>query len=46
MAKVNIKSEKTTPFWGIFHVRKQFSRYVGFVVNEVIVFFHYKARLL
>jgi len=26
MAKVSIKSEKITPFGGIFHVREQFSR--------------------
>ena len=30
MAKVNIKSEKITPFGGIFHVRELFSRYVAF----------------
>ena len=29
MAKVSIKSEKITPFGGIFHVRELFSRYVG-----------------
>ena len=29
MAKVQIKSEKITPFGGIFHVREQFSRFVG-----------------
>ena len=28
MAKVQIKSEKITPFGGIFHVREQFSRFV------------------
>ena len=27
MAKVQIKSERITPFGGIFHVREQFSRY-------------------
>jgi len=26
MAKINIKSEKLTPFGGIFHVRNMFSR--------------------
>ena len=29
MAKVIIKSEKITPFGGIFHVREHFSRFVG-----------------
>ena len=29
MAKVSIKSERITPFGGIFHVRELFSRYVG-----------------
>ena len=29
MAKVSIKSEKITPFGGIFHVREHFSRFVG-----------------
>ena len=32
MAKVQIKSEKITPFGGIFHVREQFSRFVGPVI--------------
>jgi hypothetical protein len=36
MAKVNIKSEKITPFGGIFHVREQFSRYVGPVIDKVL----------
>ena len=27
MAKVSIKSEKITPFGGIFHVRELFSRF-------------------
>ena len=29
VAKVQIKSEKITPFGGIFHVRELFSRFVG-----------------
>ncbi len=29
MAKVSIKSEKITPFGGIFHVRELFSRYMA-----------------
>ena len=29
VAKVQIKSEKITPFGGVFHVRELFSRYVG-----------------
>ena len=33
MAKVQIKSEKITPFGGIFHVREQFSRFVGPVIE-------------
>ena len=35
MAKVQIKSEKSTPFGGIFHVREQFSRFVGPVIDKV-----------
>ena len=34
MAKVQIKSERITPFGGIFHVREQFSRYVGPVIDK------------
>ena len=34
MAKVSIKSEKNTPFGGIFHVREQFSRFVGPVIDK------------
>ena len=33
-AKVSIKSEKITPFGGIFHVREQFSRFVGPVIDK------------
>ena len=36
MAKLSIKSEKITPFGGIFHVRELFSRYVGPVIDEVL----------
>ena len=36
MAKVQIKSEKITPFGGIFHVRELFSRYVGLVIDKVL----------
>ena len=36
MAKIQIKSEKITPFGGIFHVRELFSRYVGPVIDEVL----------
>ena len=36
MAKVQIKSEKITPFGGIFHVREQFSRFVGPVIDKVM----------
>lgn len=36
MAKVNIKSEKITPFGGIFHVRELFSRFVGPVIDKVL----------
>ena len=32
MAKVSMKSEKITPFGGIFHVREHFSRFVGPVI--------------
>ena len=34
MAKVQIKSERITPFGGIFHVRERFSRYVGPVIGQ------------
>ena len=36
MAKVSIKSEKITPFGGKFHVREQFSRFVGPVIDKVL----------
>ena len=36
MAKVQIKSEKITPFGGIFHVRELFSRFVGPVIDKVL----------
>ena len=36
IAKVQIKSEKITPFGGIFHVREQFSRFVGPVIDKVL----------
>ena len=36
MAKIQIKSEKITPFGGIFHVREQFSRFVGPVIDKVL----------
>ena len=36
MAKVSIKSEKITPFGGIFHVRELYSRYVGPVIDKVL----------
>ena len=35
MAKVQIKSEKITPFGGISHVREHFSRFVGPVIDNV-----------
>ena len=35
-AKINIKSEKITHFGGLFHVREQFSRYVGSVIKKVL----------
>jgi len=36
MAKVSIKSEKITPFGGIFQVREEFSRFVGPVIDKVL----------
>ena len=36
MAKVNIKFEKITPFGGLFHVRRLFSRYVGPVIDNAL----------
>ena len=37
MAKIQIKSEKVTPFGGIFHVREFFPRFVGPVIDKVLV---------
>ena len=34
MAKVQQRSEKITAFGGIFHVREQFSRFVGPVLDK------------
>ena len=36
MAKVQIKSERITPFGGIFHVRELFSSFVGPVIDKVL----------
>ena len=36
MAKVQIKSEKITPFGGIYYVRELFSRYIGPIIDEVL----------
>ena len=36
VAKVQIKSEKITPFGGIFHVRELFMRFVGPVIDKVL----------
>ena len=36
MAKVQIKSEKIIPFGEIFHVREQFSLFVGPVIDNVL----------
>ena len=36
MAEVQIKSERITPFGGIFHVREQLSHYVGPVIDKVL----------
>ncbi|MDY2702715.1 MAG: hypothetical protein SOV38_00815, partial [Prevotella sp.] len=36
MVKVAIKSEKPSPFGGIFHVREHFSRFVGPVIDKVL----------
>ena len=36
MAKVQIKSERITPFGGIFQVREQFFRYVGPVIDKIL----------
>ena len=36
MAKVSIKSERITPFGGIFHVRELFSRFLGPVIDKVL----------
>ena len=38
MAKVQIKSEKITLFGGIFHVREQFYRNVGPIIDKVLDF--------
>ena len=36
MAKINIKSEKSTPIEGIFHVKELFSRYGGSFITIMI----------
>ena len=36
MANVQIKSEKITPFGGIFHVRELFSRFVAPIIDKVL----------
>ena len=36
MANISIKSEKITPFGGIFHVREHFFRFVGPVIYKVL----------
>jgi hypothetical protein len=36
MVKVSTKSEKITPFGGIFHVREHFSRFVGPIIDKVL----------
>lgn len=36
MAKVQIKTERITPFGGIFQVRELFSRFVGPVIDKVL----------
>ena len=36
VSKVRIKSEKITPFGGIFHVKEHFSRFVGPVIDKVL----------
>ena len=36
MAKVQIKSERITPFKGIFNMRELFSRYAGPVIDKVL----------
>ena len=36
MAKVQIKSEKITPFGGIIHVRELFFRFLGPVIDKVL----------
>ena len=36
VAKIQIKSEKITPFGGIFHVRELFSRFLGPVIDKVL----------
>jgi len=36
MAKIQLKSEKVTPFGGIFHVRELFSRYMDPIIDKVL----------
>ena len=38
MAKVQIESEKITLFGGIFHVREQFYRNIGPIIDKVLGF--------
>ena len=39
MAKIQLKSEKVTPFGGIFHVRELFSRYMDPIIDKVLGLF-------
>ena len=36
MAKISKKSEKITPFGGIFHVRELFFRYMAPIIDKVL----------
>ena len=38
MAKVQIKSEKITPFGGLFHVRELFSSFVGQIYAAITAY--------
>lgn len=34
MANISIKSQKITPFGGIFHLMEKFDRYIGQVIDD------------
>ena len=42
MAKVQIKSEKLTPFGGVFHVMELFEPHLSHIINGTLIFLQNK----